>query len=107
MNEKTVRARVQLRADGLCERCGSGYGTTLHHRKKRSQLPKVDQWHVANCVMLCGDGTQGCHGWVEANPNAAEMEGWHCRPWVDPEVLQVFYQKRWVWLKPDGSIERE
>lgn len=104
MNEKQVRKLVHERADGLCERCGSGYGQTLHHRKKRSHLPKKDQWQVSNCAMLCGDGTRGCHGWVEANPNKAELEGWHCRPWVDPELLQVRYQQRWAWLKPDGTV---
>lgn len=107
MNEKQCRAAVKQRSDGLCERCGSGYGQTLHHRINRSQLHKSRHWEIANCCMLCGDGTSpgGCHQWVGANPNDAADEGWHCRPWSDPLTEKVFYQRRWALLTEIGTVE--
>lgn len=79
---------VIARAGGRCERC-DGIGITMHHRKKRSQ---GGDWIPSNIVALCGDGTRGCHGWVEANPNDAEFEGWHVRPWDDPAEVKVKYR---------------
>lgn len=78
---------------------------TLHHRKKKSQ---GGPWDPSNCVMLCGHGTTGCHGWVEHNPDDAEREGFHVRPWGDPATLAIDYRDRgWAWLTEDGGIEYE
>lgn len=85
MNEKTARRIVNERADGFCERCGR-YGTTIHHRKKRSQLGR---WSPQNCVALCGHGTTGCHGFAEHHPNAAHAEGFHVRPWEDETQIPI------------------
>lgn len=79
-DERKTRALVLARSGGLCERCGV-FGYTVHHRMKRSQ---AGPWSGSNCVALCGDGVRGCHGFVEANPNAAWEEGWHVRPWEKP-----------------------
>lgn len=112
MKERNCRPIVTARADGFCERCGvhaSARGLTLHHRVKRGQ---GGPWDPRNCVMLCGHGTTGCHGWVENNPNAAEAEGFHVRPWNDPNTVPI---KRWdrylgqpelVYLIESGHIER-
>jgi hypothetical protein len=32
-----------------------------------------------NVYLLCGDGTSGCHGWVESHPAEAERERWRVR----------------------------
>lgn len=57
--------------------------------------------------MLCGHGTSpdGCHSWVESFPNEAEIEGWHIRPWSDPETVPVKHALYgWCRLLPDGGI---
>lgn len=103
MNERTCRQIVNDRANAFCERCGvhaSVRGLTTHHRVKRSQ---GGGWSPQNCVRLCGHGTAGCHGWVEHNPNAAEEEGFHVRPWNDPATTPVLYRDDWVVLDPDGG----
>jgi len=104
MNERQARALVIARAGGRCERCG-GIGRSIHHRKKRSHLPKGQQWCPTNLVLLCGSGTTGDHGWVEANPSDAEKEGWHVRPWDDPAEIPVKrLRSEWMLLLPDGGM---
>ncbi|WP_260763048.1 hypothetical protein [Mycobacterium sp. SMC-4] len=70
---------------------------------KRSQ---GGPWTPQNCVMLCGHGTLGCHGWVEHNPNAAADEGFHVRPWNSPAEVPVLYRGRWVLLDDLGDTYR-
>src|SRR5690349_12148 len=100
---RTWWGRICERAGGLCERCGQA-GESVHHRKKRSQ---GGTWCWENLAFLCGTGTTGCHGWVEHNPNDAEWEGWHVRPWQQPAATPVKYQGSWAFLTPDGGIDYE
>lgn len=100
-NEKWCRQIVCDRSNGLCERCGR-QGHSVHHRRKRSQ---GGPWTPSNCVMLCGDGVQGCHGWVEHHPNAANDEGFHVRSFQDEYEVPVYRWGRWVLLDDDGNIE--
>jgi hypothetical protein len=76
---------------------------TLHHRKKRSQ---GGEWSLSNCVMLCGHGTSmdRCHSWCEDHPNEAELEGWHVRPWQDPEDTPVMISGSFAYLLKDGEM---
>lgn len=104
MNEKMARTIVRERSENLCERCGL-YGTTVHHRKNRSQGGK---WNPANCVALCGDGTRGCHGWVTMHPLQAREGGWHIHPMADEydSYLELWQAGgRRVLLNVDGSFE--
>lgn len=67
------RHRDQERLDAMrppyaqCPLCNSRFdrypGCTRHHVIKKSQ--GGDDWR-ANIVWLCGDGTRGCHGLIEA-----------------------------------------
>lgn len=103
MNESKCRKVVSERAGDYCERCGvhsSSRGLTLHHRVKRSQGGK---WEPQNCVKLCGHGTAGCHGWVEHNPNDAEAQGFHVRPWNTPADIPVLRRGLWVQLNDGGD----
>lgn len=107
-NEKACRAalRVRNRMDsfgpplGSCERCARWTVLTLHHRVKRGQ---GGAWAADNCVLVCGDGVRGCHGWIEANPDAAAVEGFHCRPWEDPASVPLLVRWDWVRLGGDGD----
>ena len=102
MGEKRCRELVKRRAEQRCERCGRLGPTTVHHRKKRSA---GGRWDPSNCVALCGHGTAGDHGWAEANPNEAEAEGFHVRPWQIPEnipVIHALYGR--VYLLENGEV---
>jgi len=102
VTEVECRRIVNARSGGLCERCGKWGGTTLHHRRKRSQ---GGGWTPVNCVALCGHGTSGCHGWVEEHPKLAEVDGWHVRPWQQPG--KVLYRGAWATLSDDGTVTYE
>jgi hypothetical protein len=58
-----------------CVRCGRR-GSNRHEKLPRSRGGLRDDF---NTVVLCGSGTTGCHGWVTANPDAAEKEGLYVR----------------------------
>lgn len=102
MNERKCRKLVYGRSEQLCDRCCRGSGSlTVHHRKKRSQ---GGLWTPDNCVLLCGHGTAGCHGWVEHNPDAACAEGFHVRPWQQPSQIPVLWRgNQWIYLLENGE----
>lgn len=107
VTEAECRRLVKGRAEGSCERCGRNYPpATLHHRLKRSQAPKTLLWSPGNAGMLCGHGTSrnACHSWVEHNADAAEIEGWHVRPWGSPGEIAVLYRGEWKLLTEDGEV---
>jgi hypothetical protein len=96
-----VRGLVFARAGGRCERCGAGFNLSYHHRLKRSQ---GGDWVPQNIVLVCGSGTTGCHGWIEHNPDRAGRDGWHVRPWEDPEDIPIkLHRSEWYVLTPDGE----
>ena len=98
-----VDARAGLGAidAARCEKCGDyGIGLSMHHRKKRGQ---GGSWAPSNIVVVCGDGTRGCHGWIEQNPTAANAEGWHLTT-GDPDGSVVpirHWQIKWCRVKLD------
>lgn len=93
---------VRQRSRGACERCGRAGPGSLHHRRKRSH---GGAWSAENLVWLCGSGTTGCHGWVEAHPAQASREGFHLRPWEDALLRPVrLYWHGWGVLRSDGTV---
>lgn len=103
MNEQQCTSLVYARAGGRCERCGGIVGLSRHHRKKRGQ---GGEWDPTNIVVVCGDGVTRCHGWIEANPAAAEVDGYHVRPWDDPAERPVkLADGEWYLLRPDGEVK--
>lgn len=74
---------IVTRDDHRCAACGvrvngeRGRDWSVHHRKPRgmggTKDPAVSS--PANGVILCGSGTTGCHGEVEANRGNAMVEG--------------------------------
>ncbi len=77
---------------------------TVHHRMKRSQ---GGTWDPSNLLLLCGDGTTGCHGWVEAHPEAAQAQGLWLTPNVDTQsVPYLAYGRYWLRIDDEGNKER-
>lgn len=54
-----------------------GQGWSAHHRIPRGRggtsNPAIGS--AANCLILCGSGTTGCHGWAEHNRARAISSG--------------------------------
>lgn len=72
--ESRTRRVVSARSAGMCEAripgvC-TGQGQSMHHRKKPGRV-----WSPSNVIHVCGDGTRGCHGWIEHNPTDAHDRG--------------------------------
>lgn len=98
--EREARRIVYARSRGFCELCGRPAESWSHRRSAGQGGP----WNAANGLHLCGDGVRGCHGWLEANPLAADAGGWrlvHRDP--DPGETPVWLPGRgWVYLTLDG-----
>ena len=94
-----TRGLVLDRAAGCCEMCGrllhDGYDWlevhSFHHRQPRGMggTSAVAANSAANLLLLCGTGTDGCHGFVEAHRTSAEEEGWLVRHGLDPAEVPV------------------
>lgn len=107
--EARARAIVAERSGGRCEAVIEGVclgrAHSMHHRRKPGRL-----WNPSNLLHLCGDGTRGCHGWIEAHPTKANELGL----WLmngDGMPSEVSVQMRWESLKSwfvlddEGSLE--
>lgn len=99
MKEREARRIVAERCGGRCERCGVPQ-YTCHHRRKKSQ---GGPWSPSNLLAVCGHGTAGCHGEIEANPMWAHARGLWLRAGELPEVTPVELFGRWVLLTDDGE----
>lgn len=83
----------------------------MHHRLPRGM--GGSRWagihSPALLVLLCGDGTTGCHGWVEANRAEARRLGWlllrHLFD-LDPADIPLRWADRpdRLFLHHDGSV---
>ena len=88
--------------EGVCQ----GAATNIHHRLKRSH---GGTWAPSNLLALCGSGTTGCHGYIEAHPNYSRQFGY----WIftgdgEPNTVSVYLHAhtvpRWVLLDDEGSM---
>jgi len=108
-----VRKQVLARDDLLCVRCGGPIDTwcgySLQHRVARAMGGRTGMLadYLNSCVnllTLCGSGTTGCHGWVEAHPQDATMSGWSVPSWADPATVPVrHWEHGWALATPDGT----
>ena len=75
-SEEAGRHIVTQRSGGRCEAAVPGIcmgaAQSVHHRIKRSQ---GGTWAPSNLLHVCGDGTIGCHGWIEHHPAKAREHG--------------------------------
>lgn len=95
----TVRRAFFERERGRCFRCrrplrfeGRGMDWSAHHRLPR-QMGGVGRraleaialiTDITNCLILCGSGTTGCHGWLESRRAIAEDYGYIVRRGINP-----------------------
>lgn len=98
MKEADARRIVAERCGGRCERCGASE-YTVHHRRKRSQ---GGPWLPSNLLAVCGHGTAGCHGLIEANPTWANGQGLWLFAGEVPDQTPVILWGRGVLLTDDG-----
>jgi hypothetical protein len=105
VNEQTARRITNSRGGGACEvrRPGVCLGArdSLHHRVKRG---RGGGWHPANLLGVCGSGTTGCHGWIEANPEEAARLGYDLPTGADPLLIPARLHTvngRGLWLLDD------
>lgn len=102
------------RAGGCCERCGTRLHVdgvwvadhSFHHRQPRGMggttRPEVNS--PVNILLVCGTGTTGCHGFIEAHRTSAEAEGWLVRHGQDPGSVPVMvHAGLWAWRVVDGG----
>ena len=109
MPAATVSA-VHTRSQKRCERCGTDDSLrfSLHHRKPRgmggSRDPEINS--PANIVLLCGSGTEGCHGWVESHRAEAYEDGLLVYRIDDPSEIPVTLRYGTVYLDAEGGVQR-
>jgi hypothetical protein len=109
--ESAGRMVVYERSGGFCEvrieKAGvcRGMGESVHHRRKRSH---GGSWSPSNLVHACGDGTTGCHGYLEANPATARRYGLWLYSGQDalttPVQLTFRGFRGWWLLDDEGSM---
>jgi hypothetical protein len=97
---------VHERSGGACEVCGAARATNLHHRRARGMGGTKAPIHGPEWLLhLCGTGTTGCHGYIEAHPETSYAKGWKLRRNRDPAISPVQLGGQWVILTPDGGRE--
>ena len=111
---KATVALIVERDRGACVRCGRtvdlsarGIGWSIHHRRPRgmggSRNPVVSA--PANGLLLCGSGTTGCHGAVEADRDAGRQQGFLVPQWRDPVDVPVQHRVHgWSWVGEDSWV---
>lgn len=96
-------AMTYERAGNACEICGVR-GENIHHRKPRGMGGTKFEGGPENLLLLCGSGTTGCHGWIEANREEARMQGWLVDRHELPHRVPVAYRGQWCLLTFEGLV---
>lgn len=105
---KRARAVAVDRAGARCERCAAALWNawaSAHHRRPRGMGGRRGHDTAADLLVLCGSGTTGCHGWVEANRAEAREDGLLVPPWGDTTLVPVRLHVGLVLLAPDGGYQ--
>lgn len=100
---KTVRDIVARRANGVCERCGSGAPAYhIHHRRPRGigGSKRQDTNQASNGLFVC----LACHSAIESDRELSLWSGWLVRQGQEPFLVPVLRMGEWVRLYDDGSI---
>lgn len=106
-----IREIVKARAGGRCEVglravCLGGVDS-LHHREAYGMGGRPGAADSPEELLaVCGDGTRGCHGWIEANPKTAALDGvgWKVPRRGQSRTTAVSYRGRLAYLTPAGTV---
>lgn len=110
--ERCFRCRRPLRFEDR------GMGWSAHHRMPR-QMGGVGRKDgdlareiasITNCLILCGSGTTGCHGWVEKYRAIAEDLGYIVRRGINPPAgirIKRFNGTWWLLTRSGQAVECE
>ncbi|HEY5785857.1 MAG TPA: hypothetical protein VIT65_13870 [Microlunatus sp.] len=107
MTENHCRDIVAQRSGGRCEAvidyvC-TGIAESMHHRRKHGRV-----WKPSNVIHVCGSGTTGCHGWIEAHPEKAHSLGLWLWDYEDPDAESIKmrweHARAWWWLDDEGLL---
>ena len=103
---------LMTRSGGRCEGCGRLFDghkvkPSRHHRRpgRMGGRSGADHDNTANLLLICGDGTTGCHGWAESYRAEATARGWLLRDDQDPDTTPVLLRGRWVLLDRWGQYD--
>ena len=96
-------AVAYMRAGNACEICGVR-GENIHHRKPRGMGGANLNSGPENLLVLCGSGTQGCHGWIEGNRGEAKEQGWLLGAMEMPYKVPLSYRGYWSLLTKEGLV---
>lgn len=108
-----VFARVWLRDDGKCARCGGevwgtrGFDYSLHHRRPAGcgGDPRPETHAAGNLVLLHGHGTAGCHGETESRRADAFASGLLVHRSDTPARSAINHAVHgWCYLLDDGTV---
>lgn|GEM_PF-1973501 len=86
-----------------------GLLVSVHHRKPQGMggTSRVDVHELHHLLVVCGDGTRGCHGWVESERAEARRRGLLVEQAVDAAGVPVELSSgRLVLLDPVGVFYR-
>jgi hypothetical protein len=102
-----LRELVLVRADWVCDLCAGrldGWdGYSVHHRDPGGMGGSQLVHTAAVCVVLCGSGITGCHGWVESNRWDAEDLGFLLVGTVVRAEDTPIHRHRRQWVIPTGD----
>lgn len=59
----------------------------------------------ANLLLLCGSGTEGCHGWVESHRTEAYESGLLVHRVDDPAETPVTLRYGTVFIDDEGGVQ--
>jgi hypothetical protein len=104
--QEAARRIVRERDGHLCQMCGASVldiPSSIHHRRRRGMGGSALLERPSNLVRLCGDGVQGCHGFVESHRTHAGEIGWLLGFLDNPEQTPLLTYSGWCLLDDSGG----
>jgi 5-methylcytosine-specific restriction protein A len=97
-----VRAVIQQRSQGFCERDGWNLATEIHHRRCRGMgsTKREATNQPSNGLHLCN----ACHRFIESHRREALEQGWLVRQHDEPLDVPVLYRGTVVYLDNLGNM---
>jgi hypothetical protein len=96
ISEEQCRTTVKERSDGACEvRIAGVCQGRAREFQHRFPSGRGGLFVPSNGLAVCGHGnTDGCHGYIHRNPNAAVEKGWTIPTGLDPALVAA---EVWMW----------